>query len=87
MENPGSTALDERKFLFNCTRTWYKHFQRAFIIVHELAHSWFGDLVTMQFWNELWLKEGFANFLANKVLTSVKEFREMFPDAEDLIQM
>ncbi len=34
-----------------------------YIALHELAHMWFGDMVTMQWWNDLWLKESFADYL------------------------
>src|ERR1700740_958502 len=45
--------------------------QRAALLFHETAHQWFGDLVTMRWFDDLWLKEGFAEFMAYKTLEHV----------------
>lgn len=45
----------------------------ANVIAHELAHMWFGNLVTMQWWTDLWLKEGFATYMASLSVHHVSE--------------
>jgi aminopeptidase N len=51
-------------YLFRSKVTDARHQARAETILHELAHMWFGDLVTMRWWNDLWLKESFATYVA-----------------------
>ena len=54
--------------------------RRALTVLHELAHMWFGDLVTMKWWDDLWLNESFAEYLAHRVLTGATEFADAWVD-------
>lgn len=75
MENPGCvTFREEYVFRGKVTRTSYEH--RANVILHEMAHMWFGDLVTMRWWDDLWLKESFADFMGAFAQVEATEFTE-----------
>ncbi|MEU5207747.1 aminopeptidase N [Streptomyces sp. NPDC020742] len=62
MENPGCVTFRE-EFIFRGKVTEASYERRANVILHEMAHMWFGDLVTMQWWDDLWLKESYADFM------------------------
>lgn len=71
MEHAGVTFLREAAVIFPQEPTKNDYISRANVIFHEAAHQWFGDTVTMKWFDDLWLKEGFAEFMAYKTLEKV----------------
>ncbi|HXG84569.1 MAG TPA: M1 family aminopeptidase [Pyrinomonadaceae bacterium] len=71
MEHAGATFLREDRIIFPTEPTKNDYITRANLIFHEAAHQWFGDTVTMKWFDDLWLKEGFAEFMAYKTLEKV----------------
>jgi aminopeptidase N len=68
MEHPGNIAYKAEDYLLDESATQEDLLQRAHVIAHETAHMWFGNLVTMNWFDDVWTKEVFANFFADKVI-------------------
>ena len=68
MEHAGSIFYNASALLLDPSATQNQHLGRASLIAHETAHMWFGDLVTMRWFNDVWMKEVFANFMAAKIV-------------------
>jgi aminopeptidase N len=69
MEHPGSIFYRASSLLLDTSATQDDKLGRASLIAHETAHMWFGDLVTMRWFNDVWTKEVFANFMAAKIVS------------------
>jgi aminopeptidase N len=74
MEHPGAVFYNAPAMLLDESATQNQRLERASTIAHETAHMWFGDLVTMRWFSDVWMKEVFANFMAAKIVNPA------FPD-------
>jgi aminopeptidase N len=72
MENPGCVTFRDQ-YLFRSRATHGQLVSRNNTIAHEMAHMWFGDLVTMRWWDDLWLNESFAEYLGHGVCATLGE--------------
>ncbi|HEY6572318.1 MAG TPA: M1 family metallopeptidase, partial [Candidatus Eisenbacteria bacterium] len=83
MENPGAVTYSDQFLLFDPkSMSVSQRRQLARFTAHELAHMWFGDLVTMEWWDDLWLNESFAEWMGDKIVMEV--FPELDTDVSGL---
>ncbi len=74
MENAGAVTFREDLLVFRSHMPENMYMSRANVILHEMAHMWFGNLVTMSWWDDLWLNESFAEFMSYLAMTEGTRF-------------
>ncbi len=77
MENPGCVTFND-DLVFKAQATDSLRATRANVVAHEMAHQWFGDLVTMEWWDDLWLNESFAEYMGYRVTHDVTAFDDVW---------
>ena len=71
MENWGAITFRETALLADESSSTAQKFRVSEVVAHELAHQWFGNLVTLKWWNDLWLNESFATFMSHKAISNI----------------
>jgi aminopeptidase N len=79
MENPGLVTFRD-EFVYRSAVTDTERQTRAMVIAHEMAHMWFGDLVTLQWWDDIWLNESFAEYMGYQTLTEATRYTDTWVD-------
>ena len=84
MENVGCVTFHEDVLIFRSKVTERNYVSRATTIHHEMAHMWFGDLVTMQWWDDLWLNESFAEWASYQSVSESTKYTEAWTEFNSL---
>ncbi|MBA0050394.1 aminopeptidase N [Streptomyces sp. AJS327] len=79
MENPGLVTFRD-EFVYRSAVTDTERQTRGMVIAHEMAHMWFGDLVTLRWWDDIWLNESFAEYMGYQTLAESTRFTDPWTD-------
>ncbi|MFB7593887.1 aminopeptidase N [Streptomyces sp. NPDC056160] len=79
MENPGLVTFRD-EFVYRSAVTDTERQTRAMVIAHEMAHMWFGDLVTLKWWDDIWLNESFAEYMGYQTTAEATRFTDTWTE-------
>ncbi|WP_344528733.1 aminopeptidase N [Streptomyces albiaxialis] len=79
MENPGLVTFRD-EFVYRSAVTATERQTRGIVIAHEMAHMWFGDLVTLRWWDDIWLNESFAEYMGYQTLSEATSYTDAWTD-------
>ena len=85
MENTSATTMNQERTVLNAPNSEFDKKRIVGLVAHELAHQWFGDYVTMKWWDDVWLNEAFASYMGS--LATQDHFKNEQENIESLLYL